>query len=119
MLTAIEADTGQQRWQVPLGQFPWLAKEPASARWGSINLGGPLVTGGGLIFMAGTLDPAIRAFDVTNGNEVWKATLPASARSTPMTFLGADGKQYVIIAAGGHGLVGMTLSDSLVAFRLP
>jgi quinoprotein glucose dehydrogenase len=119
MLTAIEADTAQQRWQVPLGQFPWLAKAPGSERWGSISLGGPLVTGGGLIFMAGTLDPAIRAFDVTNGNEVWKGALPASARSTPMTFLGPDGKQYVVIAAGGHGLAGMTLSDTLVAFRLP
>jgi quinoprotein glucose dehydrogenase len=119
MLTAIDADTGEQRWQVPLGQFPPIAKTPGSEKWGSPSLGGPLVTGGGLVFVGGSFDPAIRAFDVTNGREVWKGVLPASARATPMTFLGPDGKQYVVIAAGGHGIKGLPASDSLVAFRLP
>jgi quinoprotein glucose dehydrogenase len=118
MLTAIDADTGVERWQVPLGQLPWLANTPGSEKWGSISVGGPLVTGGGLVFMGGTLDAAIRAFDVTEGREVWKAKLPASARATPMTFLGPDGKQYVVIASGGHGLEGLPSSDTLVAFRL-
>lgn len=119
MLTAIDADTGALRWQVPLGELPWLAQENDSAKWGSIVLGGPLVTGGGLVFMGGTLDAAIRAFDVAQGHEVWKAKLPASARSNPMTFMGPDGKQYVVIAAGGHGLQESPSSDALVAFRLP
>jgi quinoprotein glucose dehydrogenase len=118
-LTAIEADTGLQRWQVPLGQIPWLASVAGSEKWGSISLGGPLVTGGGLVFMGGTLDFAIRAFDVTNGAEIWKAKLPASARATPMTFVGRDGKQYVVIASGGHGIEGLPLGDALIAFRLP
>jgi quinoprotein glucose dehydrogenase len=118
-LAAIEADTGAVRWQVPLGQLPWLADVPGSEKWGSISLGGPLVTAGGLVFMAGTLDAAIRAFDVTQGRELWKGKLPASARATPMTFLGPDGKQYVVIASGGHGLEGLPSSDTLVAFRLP
>jgi quinoprotein glucose dehydrogenase len=119
MLTAVEVDTGKRRWQVPVGQLPWLSQVPGSEKWGSLVLGGPLVTGGGLVFMGGTLDAAIRAFDVVQGRELWKATLPASARSNPMTFMGPDGKQYVIIAAGGHGLEGTPSSDALVAFRLP
>lgn len=118
MLTAIDADTGALRWQVPLGELPWLAQEKESAKWGSIVLGGPLITAGGVVFMGGTLDAAIRAFDVTQGREVWKAKLPASARSNPMTFMGPDGKQYVVIAAGGHGLQEAPSSDALVAFRL-
>jgi quinoprotein glucose dehydrogenase len=119
MLTAIDADTGALRWQVPLGELPWLTQEKDSEKWGSIVLGGPLVTAGGIVFMGGTLDAAIRAFDVTQGREVWKAKLPASARSNPMTFMGPDGKQYVVIAAGGHGLQEAPSSDALVAFRLP
>jgi quinoprotein glucose dehydrogenase len=118
-LTAIDADTAEMRWQVPLGQLPWATKIPGSEKWGSLSLGGPLATAGGLVFVGGTLDAAFRAFDVTNGHEVWKAKLPASARSTPMTFLGPDGKQYVVIAAGGHGVPGLPLTDALVAFRLP
>lgn len=80
-----------------------------------------MVTAGGLVFIAGTLDPHIRAFDVTTGREVWQATLPTSARSSPMTFKGPDGKQYILIAAGGYGLPAPMppLGDSLVAFRLP
>ncbi len=118
-LTAIDADTGQVRWQVPLGKWLNSAKMPEADRWGSLSLGGPLVTAGSLVFIGSTLDAAVRAFDVKNGQEIWRATLPASARSTPMTFLGSDGKQYVLIAAGGHGIEGETLTDTLVAFRLP
>jgi quinoprotein glucose dehydrogenase len=118
MLTALDADSMEVKWQVPLGQLPWTSGVPDAEKWGSISLGGPLITAGGLVFMGGTLDAAIRAFDVTNGHEVWRAKLPASARSTPMTFLGPDVKQYVVIASGGHGLTGQPLSDSLVAFRL-
>jgi quinoprotein glucose dehydrogenase len=118
-LTAIDADTGQLRWQVPLGEWMGLDKVPGASQWGSLSLGGPLVTAGGLVFMGSTLDAAVRAFNTTNGREVWKAALPASARSTPMTFQGPDGKQYILIAAGGHGVEGQTLTDTLVAFRLP
>ncbi|HXE10712.1 MAG TPA: PQQ-binding-like beta-propeller repeat protein, partial [Bryobacteraceae bacterium] len=88
-------------------------------KWGSVSLGGPIVTAGGLVFIGSTVDPAIRAFDAATGKELWKGTLPASARATPMTFLGPDGKQYVLISAGGHGITGLPLGDALVAFRLP
>jgi quinoprotein glucose dehydrogenase len=119
-LTAVRAATGEIAWQVPLGQLSWAAKMPDAARWGSIALGGPIVTAGGLVFTAGTLDAAIYAFDVATGKQLWKGTLPTSARATPMTYLGSDGRQYVVIAAGGHGIPeGLPLGDSLVAFALP
>jgi quinoprotein glucose dehydrogenase len=115
VLHAVDADTGQLRWTVPLGQFG--KAEPKS---GSIALGGPIATAGGLVFMAGTLDPAIYAFDVTNGKQVWKGDLPTSARSTPMTFRGPNGKQYLVVSAGGHGVAGMApLGDAIVAFAVP
>jgi len=114
-LNAIDADTGEVKWSVPMGQIPHFP-----AKNGSPALGGPIVTAGGLVFQAGTFDPAIRAFDVTDGRELWKGDLPTSARSTPMTFRGPDGKQYVVIAAGGHSIPDFApLGDSLVAFTLP
>jgi quinoprotein glucose dehydrogenase len=121
VLNAVDADTGDVKWAFPLGQFPAIGKGPAGpAAFGSVSLGGPIVTAGGLVFMAGTLDPAIRAFDVVTGKELWKGELPTSARSTPMTFLGPNGKQYVVVSAGGHGIDGgPPLGDYLVAFTLP
>jgi quinoprotein glucose dehydrogenase len=121
VLNAVDANTGEVKWTVPLGQFPKLGKAPAAPpALGSISLGGPIVTAGGLVFMTGTLDPAIRAFDVTTGKELWKGELPTSARSTPMTFRGPNGKQYVVVSAGGHGIDGgPPLGDYLVAFALP
>ncbi|HKE82868.1 MAG TPA: pyrroloquinoline quinone-dependent dehydrogenase [Vicinamibacterales bacterium] len=119
-LAAVKAATGEIAWQVPLGQFPGTEKLPEAAQWGSFALGGPIVTAGGLIFTAGTLEAAIYAFDVQTGKQLWKGSLPTSARATPMTYSGPDGRQYVVIAAGGHGVsVGPALGDSLVAFALP
>jgi quinoprotein glucose dehydrogenase len=121
MLNAVDTDTGEIQWTVPLGQFPPIGKAPAApSEFGSIGLGGPIVTAGSLVFIAGTLDPAIRAFDVITGKELWKGTLPTSARSTPMTFRGPNGKQYVVVSAGGHGIEGgPPLGDYVIAFTLP
>ena len=119
-LAAVNPTTGAIAWQVPLGQFPGLDQVPDAARWGSIALGGPIATAGGLVFTAGTLDPAIYAFDVKTGQQLWKGTLPTSARSTPMTYRASNGRQYVVVSAGGHGLSGgPPLGDYLVAFALP
>jgi quinoprotein glucose dehydrogenase len=118
-LNAVDADTGAVKWTVPLGQLPAMGGAGAPPpQYGSIALGGPIVTAGGLVFMAGTLDSALRAFDVATGKELWKGDLPTSARSVPMTYRGPDGKQYVVIAAGGHGLPVAPLGDSLIAFTL-
>ncbi len=119
VLSAVDADTGAVRWTVPTGHLPALGPAgPPPPHYGSITLGGPIVTAGGLVFMAGTLDPALRAFDVATGKELWKGELPTSARAMPMTFRGPDGKQYVVISAGGHGLPVTPLGDYVIAFAL-
>lgn len=115
-LSAIDAATGKLRWQVPLGQMPLPGAKP---EWGSINLGGPLTTAGGVVFIGATLDAKMRAFDEETGKELWEGELPASARSTPMTFRASNGKQFVVIAAGGHDTAFGKLDNALVAFTLP
>jgi quinoprotein glucose dehydrogenase len=101
-LVAIDLATGARKWEVPLGTFAPDAPAAAAA-WGSPNLGGPIVTAGGLVFIAATLDRRIRAYDIETGQELWSAPLPAGGKATPMTFLGRSGKQYLVIAAGGDG----------------
>jgi quinoprotein glucose dehydrogenase len=88
---------------------------------GAVSLGGPIVTASGLIFIAGTVDSTFRAFDIETGKELWSAGLPASGAATPMTYqTRANGRQFVVIAAGGHSHVGEeSQSDALVAFALP
>jgi quinoprotein glucose dehydrogenase len=118
-MVAVKAATGEIAWQTPFGRFPGTERLPEASSWGSIALGGPIVTAGGLVFAAGTLDPSIYAFDVETGTVLWKGVRPTSARSTPMTYRARDGRQYVVVAAGGHGLPqGAPLSDALVAFAL-
>lgn len=86
---------------------------------GSVNLGGLIVTAGGLVLIAGTVDRYLRAFDVENGKELWKGALPASGHATPMTYRARNGKQYIVIAAGGHPKISEEpVSDALIAFAL-
>ncbi|HEV2447273.1 MAG TPA: PQQ-binding-like beta-propeller repeat protein, partial [Candidatus Sulfopaludibacter sp.] len=110
-LVAFDLDTGKPRWEAPLGTM--------SAGWpkGSINLGGPMATAGGLVFSAAALDPHLRAFLSDTGEEIWSVELPASAQSTPMTYEWA-GTQYIVICAGGHGKMKSKMGDAVVAFRL-
>ncbi len=120
MLSAVDMVEGKIRWQVPLGSMQDFGGKQPSTRPGSINLGGPIATAGGLVFIAGTFDPFLRAFDANSGKELWKAQLPASGHATPMTYRSASGKQFVVIAAGGHPkITEESLSDALVAFTLP
>ena len=116
ILAAIDTNSGETRWESPTGNIPWVGDHP---EWGSIQLGGPIATAGGLVFMGATLDPWLKAYDSTTGKLLWRGELPTSARSTPMTFVGPDGRQYVVIAAGGHDVPAAKLSDALVAFSLP
>jgi quinoprotein glucose dehydrogenase len=121
MLTAVDMTEGKLRWQVPLGSMQDFGGKQPPVPPGSISLGGPITTAGGLVFIAGTFDPFLRAFDVETGKELWKAQLPNSGHATPMTYrLAANGKQYLVIAAGGHPkITEESLGDALVAFTLP
>jgi quinoprotein glucose dehydrogenase len=118
-LTAVDMATGTIRWQVPLGS---LSPGNPAVPVGAPSLGGPIVTAGGLVFIAGTMiDPSLRAFDVETGKEIWKAQLPTSGGATPMTYqTRKGGKQFLVIAAGGHrGVTEEPQNDSIVAFTLP
>jgi quinoprotein glucose dehydrogenase len=115
-LTAIDLNTGQHRWRRPLGQHPALLAK-SDAVTGTEQYGGPIVTAGGLVFIAATQDAKFRAFDKSTGKLLWEATLPAPGFATPSTF-SVRGKQYVVIAAGG-GKLGTHSNDVYVAFALP
>ncbi|MCH8862669.1 MAG: pyrroloquinoline quinone-dependent dehydrogenase [Proteobacteria bacterium] len=120
-LTAIDMEKGTILWQVPLGTIEDLA--PAivpNFAYGVPNLGGPIITGGGLIFIAAAADDYIRAYDLENGSELWRARLPAGGQATPMTYyLEGTGRQYVVIAAGGHAGLNTTPGDYVIAYALP
>jgi quinoprotein glucose dehydrogenase len=116
-LTAINLDTGEQVWQVPLGEYPALAKEGLT-NTGSENYGGPVVTAGGLLFIGATsYDKTFRAFDKKTGALLWKASLPFSGTGTPATYE-VGGRQFVVTPAGG-GKDGGPSGGLYVAFALP
>jgi len=118
-LVAVDLSTGAIRWEVPVGQLPGTEQIPGADQWGSAALGGPIMTDGGLTFIAATMDDAIRAFDIDTGKQLWKAPLPAGGQATPMTYRSPRGKQFVIIAAGGSVFLSRPPGDALVAFALP
>jgi quinoprotein glucose dehydrogenase len=115
-LSAIDLNTGEYRWRVTLGEHAAL-KARGVPQTGTELYGGPIVTAGGLVFVAATMDAKFRAFDKATGALLWEAQLPAAGYATPSTFR-ANGKQYVVIAAGG-GKLGTRSGDSYVAFALP
>lgn len=114
-LNAIDLNTGEYVWRVPLGEYPELTKKGIPIT-GTENYGGPVVTAGGLVFIAGTRDEKIRAFDKDTGQVVWEYQLPAGGFATPITYM-AGGKQFVVIAAGGAR--GLKAGGKYVAFALP
>jgi len=115
-LNAIDLNTGEYRWQVPLGEYPELTRKGIPPT-GTENHGGPLVTAGGLVFIAATYDEKLRAFDKKTGKIVWEYPLPAGGFATPITYR-INGRQYVAIAAGGTRY-GLKPGGSYVAFALP
>ncbi len=117
-LSAVNLTTGKIQWQVPLGTSRDLAPWPIWFIDGVPNMGGSIVTAAGLVFIAAATDDFLRAFDIETGAELWRGRLPAGGQATPMTYV-QDGRQYIVIAAGGHGGAGTTRGDYIVAFALP
>jgi len=115
-LTAIDLNTGDRVWRIPLGEFRELSARGIPPT-GTENYGGPVVTAGGLLFIAATKDGMFRAFDRATGRLLWETLLPASGFATPSTYE-VDGRQYVVVACGG-GKLGTKAGDSYVAFALP
>jgi quinoprotein glucose dehydrogenase len=115
-LNAINLNTGKIAWKIPLGEDENLIKQGFPIT-GTENYGGPVVTAGGLVFIAATKDKKMRAFDKRNGKLLWEATLPSAGFATPSIYL-LNGKQYVVIACGG-GKLGAPSGDAYVAFALP
>ncbi|WP_245473985.1 PQQ-binding-like beta-propeller repeat protein [Mesorhizobium sp. M2A.F.Ca.ET.042.01.1.1] len=121
-IRAIDLKTGRTLWDEPLGSAesngPFGIPSMLPLTIGTPNNGGPLVTAGGLIFIAATTDNKLRAIDIRSGKEVWQADLPAGGQTTPMTYE-VGGRQYVVIAPGGHHFMETKVGDEVIAYALP
>jgi quinoprotein glucose dehydrogenase len=118
-VAAADLTTGKILWMHRNGTVRDLSPVPLPFRMGVPNLGGPVVTAGGVAFLSGTLDYYLRAYDVSTGAELWKSRLPAGGQATPMAYIGDDGRQFVLVAAGGHGSLGTKAGDFVIAYALP
>jgi quinoprotein glucose dehydrogenase len=118
-LVAVDLRGGKILWDVPLGTIADIAPAPVpNFAWGVPNIGGPLLTASGLVFIGAAAEYTFRAMDVRTGAELWRADLPTSANATPISYE-VDGRQYVVIAVGGHGGLPVDRGDALMAFALP
>ncbi|MGE0799465.1 MAG: pyrroloquinoline quinone-dependent dehydrogenase [Lautropia sp.] len=117
-LAAVDVETGTLAWEVPLGNTRKLAPLGISLGFGTPNFGGPLATAGGVVFVAATMDNLLRAFDAASGRELWAGELPNGGQAGPMSYSVA-GRQYVVVAAGGHPSLGNAIGETLIAFGLP
>jgi glucose dehydrogenase len=116
-LVAVDIDRAEIVWRVPLGEFDDL-KARGFPHTGTPNIGGTIATAAGVVFIGGTIDARFRAFDADTGALLWETALEASAHATPMTFMGRNGRQYVVVAAGGDGLLVSPPGSTIVAFAL-
>lgn len=119
MLHAVDMHDGRVIWEVPLGTTQDIMpfSEYLLGKTGTPNIGGPMVTAGGLVFIGAAMDDYLRAFDAKTGAELWRGRLPAGGQATPMSYVW-KGRQYVVIAAGGHSKLGTKRGDMLIAFAL-
>lgn len=118
-VAAADLTTGKLVWKHKNGTTVDASPIPLPFRMGVPNLGGPVMTAGGVAFLSGTIDYYVRAYDVSTGRQLWESRLPAGGQATPMTYQGEDGRQYVLVAAGGHGSLGTKGGDSVIAYALP
>ncbi|RRW40783.1 glucose/quinate/shikimate family membrane-bound PQQ-dependent dehydrogenase [Pseudomonas luteola] len=118
-VAAVDMTTNQVIWKHKNGTVRDSAPVPMPLPMGVPALGGAFMTSSGLAFLSGTLDQYLRAYDVRNGKQLWEGRLPAGGQTTPMTYTGKDGRQYILVYAGGHGSLGTRQGDYVIAFALP
>lgn len=111
--------TGEVAWKHKNGTSRDMTPIPVGLPLGMPGIGGPIITGSGVAFLAAAVDDYLRAYDLTSGQQLWQARLPAGGQATPMTYLDSEGRQMVVLVAGGHGSVGTKLGDYVIAWRLP
>jgi quinoprotein glucose dehydrogenase len=110
---------GTIAWKHRNGTVRDLAPLPLPFKMGVPSLGGPIVTAGGVAFLSGSMDDFVRAYDVSSGRQLWESRLPAGGQATPMTYTAADGRQFLLVVAGGHGSTHTRAGDSVIAYALP
>ncbi len=118
-VASIDLTTGKKIWMHKNGTVRDNSPLPLFFKMGVPSLGGPMMTAGGVGFLSGTLDQYLRAYDMKTGKELWRGRLPAGAQTTPMTYAGKNGQQYVLVMAGGHGSLGTRKGDYVYAYKLP
>jgi len=118
VMAGVDLSTGEIVWRKTLGTTEDLAPGGLALKLGTPAISGPIMTASGLIFTGATMDDYLRAFDSETGEELWKGRLPAGGQATPMTYE-YGGRQYVVIAAGGHSSAGTKFGDYVIAFALP
>ncbi|MGR9150346.1 glucose/quinate/shikimate family membrane-bound PQQ-dependent dehydrogenase [Rhizobium leguminosarum] len=118
-VAGVDMRTGKIAYMHKNGTVRDMTPLPLPFKVGVPGIGGPMLTKGGVAFLGAAVDNYLRAYDVTNGRELWQARLPAGGQATPMTYETDDNKQYVVMVAGGHGSVGTTPGDYVIAYTLP
>jgi quinoprotein glucose dehydrogenase len=118
-VTGVDLSTGKMAYKHRNGTVYDMTPLPLPFKLGVPGIGGPMITRGGVAFLAAAVDDYLRAYDVTTGRELWKGRLPAGGQATPMTYLDESGRQIVLIVAGGHGSVGTKPGDFVIAYALP
>ena len=111
--------TGKIAWKHRNGTVRDLSPVPLPIRMGVPNLGGPVMTAGGVAFLSGSMDDEVRGYDVHDGRQLWESRLPAGGQATPMTYTGSDGRQFLLVIAGGHGSTHTKAGDYVIAYALP
>ncbi len=118
-VAGVDLTTGKTIYKHVNGTVRDLSPIPLPFKMGVPGIGGPIITKGGVAFLSGTLDYYVRGYDLQTGKEIWRDRLPAGGQATPSTYLGSDGRQYLVVVAGGHGSTGTQAGDSIIAYALP
>ncbi len=118
-VAGVDLRTGKIAYKHKNGTVEDMAPVPIPLKLGVPGIGGPMITAGGVAFLGAAVDDYLRAYDLTTGKQIWQTRLPAGGQSTPMSYTGKDGKQYVLIVAGGHGSVGTKAGDYVMSYKLP